>query len=457
MMFLVVLQEHLHAVDKNADSSNNWSHDFLTVRRMVRCRFVEVNSETAKSSNSGHWRFRTTHGHDLIIQNCNSIHFNMAEEKIISLGHVLITGGSGFLGHHIVKLLSSRKACSKLTVLDLKKPENPVSGVDYQNGDLTDYDAMLSLLQKLKPDAVIHTAGPVHTTKSKDMMYKVNVDGTKNLVRASRETGVKAFVYTSSASVIHDTKSDLVNANEDYPLVMGKNQPEYYTTTKAQAEMHVLASNRAASHPKFLTAALRPSAMFGEGDVQLLPPGLSAYYRGQTKVQIGRNENLFDFTEITNVAHAHHLCLAGLLATRDREDKGGAKPLDHEKVDGEAFFITNDSPVYFFDFARMVWAAAGDKTQPSQVWSLSKDLGLLIATIMEVVFWVMRWGKPNLTRQQVQYTCMTRYFNIDKAKMRLAYLPVVEMNEGIRRGVKDALYRGVVAGQPPELKGKKEE
>ncbi|MGG6495689.1 UNVERIFIED_CONTAM: hypothetical protein NY603_22480, partial [Bacteroidetes bacterium 56_B9] len=68
--------------------------------------------------------------------------------------------------------------------------------------------------------------------------------------------------------------------------------------------------------------------------MQLIPPGLSAYYKGQTKIQIGDNENLFDFTEITNVAHAHHLATAALLATSEREGKGLAAPLDHEKVDG---------------------------------------------------------------------------------------------------------------------------
>ena len=70
----------------------------------------------------------------------------MAEEETYpSLGHVLVTGGSGFLGHHIVSLLASRKATSKLTVLDLKQPEKPVAGVDYEKGDFTDYDSVLSL------------------------------------------------------------------------------------------------------------------------------------------------------------------------------------------------------------------------------------------------------------------------------------------------------------------------
>lgn len=381
------------------------------------------------------------------------------EEKYIEdlpkLGHVLVTGGTGFLGHHIVKLLASRKACAKLSVLDIRAPADAVLGVNYENGDITDYDSTLKLFGKLKPDAVVHTASPNHFQKSKELMHKINVEGTKTLVRVSQETDVKAFVFTSSASVISDTKSDLVYADETYPLIMGANQPEYYTTTKAQAELHVLASNRTASHPTFLTCAIRPSAMFGEGDVQLLPPGLSAYYRGQTKFQIGPNENLFDFTEITNVAHAHHLALAALLATRQREDEGKARPLDHERVDGEAFLITNDSPVYFFDFARRCWAEAGDKTDPSQVWALSKDLGLIIAVIMEWIFFLFKMGNPNLTRQRVQYMSMTRYYNIDKAKLRLGYAPVVSMDEGVRRGVKDALFRGVVDGQPMELKGKR--
>jgi sterol-4alpha-carboxylate 3-dehydrogenase (decarboxylating) len=50
---------------------------------------------------------------------------------------------------------------------------------------------------------------------------------------------------------------------------------------------------------------------------------------------------------------------------------------------------------------------------------------------------------------------MTRYYNIDKAKQRLGYTPLVGLQDGIKRGVADALYRGVVVGQPEELKGKK--
>ncbi|OTA37903.1 hypothetical protein BTJ68_02456 [Hortaea werneckii EXF-2000] len=341
-------------------------------------------------------------------------------EQIKSLGRVAVTGGCGFLGGHIVSLLAERDVCDKTIAIDIKGPANPVEGVQYETTDITNYDAVLSLFENLKLDAVIHTASPPALNhKNHELFYNVNVNGTKNLVRAAQETGVKAFVYTSSASVIHDTVSDLVNADESYPLIMGANQPEYYTTTKAQAELHVLSSNRAPRTPNSLPP----------------PSGPPPYPQRRARAPPG---------------------LAALLATSDRDAEGKALPLDTEKVDGEAFFITNDSPVYFFDFARMCWAAAGDRTRPEQVWQLSKDVGLLIATLMEWIFWLFRLGQPNLTRQQVKYTCMTRFYSIDKAKRRLGYRPVVGLQEGIKKGVHDALYRGVVKGQPEEFKGNRE-
>jgi len=378
------------------------------------------------------------------------------EKSTRSLGHVVVTGGAGFLGHHIVTLLNKRNACTKLTVLDLKPAPEPVPGVEYSFGDITDYDSMLALFQKIKPDAVIHTASPNANMHVKELMYKVNVGGTKNILRVSQESGVKAFVYTSSASIIHDTRSDLILADESYPIIIGKDQPQYYTTTKAEAEIAVLAANRETAYPNFLTAAIRPSAMFGTGDVQLLPPLMASYYRGQAKFQLGDNNNLFDYTEITNVAHAHHLATAALMATGERYASGMGAPLDHERVDGEAFLITNDCPVYFFDFARRCWAEMGDNTAPKSAWTLSKDVALLIASLLGWIFWLLRKGEPTLTNQRVTYATIARYFSIDKAKRRLGYRPIVGLEEGIRKGVRDALYRGAIPGQPMEFKGNAE-
>lgn len=150
-----------------------------------------------------------------------------------SLGHVLVTGGCGGLGSQMITLLLERSACSKISSLDLRPSLEPIEGCEYHFGDLCDEIAMHELLNKIKPTVVIHTASPKFNINQPEIMYKVNVEGTKTIVRVAQETGVKAFVYTSSASVISDTQTDLINADEEYALVTGKDQPEYYTHTKA--------------------------------------------------------------------------------------------------------------------------------------------------------------------------------------------------------------------------------
>lgn len=239
---------------------------------------------------------------------------------------------------------------------------------------------------------------------------------------------MKAFVYTSSASVVHDTVSDLVNADERWPVLRAPLQREYYSETKGIAEEVVLAANR--KYGDMLTLALRPAGIFGEGDMQMIPNMLKAFENGQTKFQLGDNDNLFDFTYVGNVAYAHVLAAVALMDTHAL----GTKPLDHERVDGEAFFVTNGEPVYFWDFARMVWKCAGDETVPGDVWVIGKEVGLALATAVEWVFWGI--GRvPNLTRGKVRYSCMTRFYCVDKARARLGYRPRWGVEEGVRRTV----------------------
>ena len=357
-----------------------------------------------------------------------------SEKPPKSLGSVLVVGGCGFLGYHIVsQLLENHSA--QVSVLDLRTTKNRLPSVNYYDGDITSEADVRLTLEKTKPTIIIHTASPPgadNTTKALRALYKkVNIDGTRNLVERAGEAGcVKAFIYTSSASIIHDTVSDLINADERWPILRAPKQREYYSETKGIAECIVLAANR--QYGNMLTVALRPATIFGEGDTAITPNMLKAYEKGQTKFQLGSNENLFDFTYVGNVTHAHILAAVALMNTHALK----TQPLDHEKVDGEAFFITNDEPMYFWDFARTVWSAAGDKTQPSQVWVIGKAFGMVIVWLTEWLFWLAGGRVPNLTRKKVIYSSLTRYYNIDKAKNVLGYEPQVRLDEGVQRTVK---------------------
>lgn len=205
---------------------------------------------------------------------------------------------------------------------------------------------------------------------------------------------------------------------------------------QALAEQVVLEANRTSS--QFLTTALRPALIYGEGDVQALPLILQAARRGQWRFQIGDNSNLFDTTYAGNAAYGHLLAAEALLYTHNL---GSTVPLDLERVDGEAFFITNDAPVPFWDFARGVWKAGGIAESTNKVWHLGQGFSMALGAFLEGVMWML--GRTaNLTKEKVRFSTIHRYYNIEKAKSRLGYRPIVPLEEGIRRAVREIDERG---------------
>ncbi|KAI4101303.1 MAG: hypothetical protein LQ339_005101 [Xanthoria mediterranea] len=366
-----------------------------------------------------------------------------------SLGSVLVVGGCGFLGSHIVRQLLDSYSCD-ISVLDLRTTTNRYPNVSYHEGNITSLESLRPIFSSVKPAVIIHTASPaftsgnakLHQGKARSLFHSVNVTGTSNLLTCASEiSSVQAFIYTSSSSVIHDTVSPLCNANESYPVLTSPFQPEYYAETKALAESLVLAHNRHPSSPHLFTASIRPAGIFGEGDLQLIAGMMKALAKRQTAFQLGPNTNLFDFTYVGNAAHAHILAAIALLTTAHRFGATRTVPLDHERADGQAFFITNAQPVYFWDFARAVWATAGDPVSracPAGIWTINETLGLAIAGLLEWIMWVFTAGtkQPSMTRGVVKYSCMTRYFDTGKAKSVLGYTPVWGLDEGVERTVR---------------------
>jgi len=140
-----------------------------------------------------------------------------SSEPSASIQSVLLIGSNGFLGKTIPDRIVTRHPHCKVTLLDIA----PKSALDYpyHRGDITNLSSLLEIFDKVKPQVVIHSATPPITTVgqgSEKLYFSVNVEGTRNVIKACNETGVTALVYTSSASVIYDG-GDLINANEKQP------------------------------------------------------------------------------------------------------------------------------------------------------------------------------------------------------------------------------------------------
>ena len=120
-----------------------------------------------------------------------------------------------------------------------------------------------------------------------------------------------------------------------------------YTAAKATADTMVLVAN---DPPHLRTAVLRPSGIIGEGDSQVIPALLKGMDQGMARIQLGDGTSDFDFVYVGNVADACVCCAEAMV----REAALTLPPPPSKRVSGEAFFITNNSPIKFWGFARLV-------------------------------------------------------------------------------------------------------
>jgi sterol-4alpha-carboxylate 3-dehydrogenase (decarboxylating) len=346
---------------------------------------------------------------------------------------VLVIGGCGGLGHHIVKQLLEDGDATDITVFDKSLDRNRVQGAKYIKGDLGSVDDVCHVFQAIKPQVVFHTASPMlmGQKNSNSLFEKINIEGTHNLLKTINETSsVKVLVYTGTSSVIHNNITDIINATEDLPKCYLPEQTEYYTHTKAVAEDLILGANR---KDGLLTVALRGSTLFGEGDNTTIPQMVNNAKSQRSRMQVGDGKNLFDCTYLGNAAHAHVLAARILIKT----PVSAPPPPDDQRIDGEAFVITNDEPWPLFDFIRAVAAAAGHPVAKDDVRIVPSWLFYLIAILAEWAVWMSSFGRreSQINRKMVRYLGMTRTFDISKAKKRLGYRPRIGIQDAIQRSV----------------------
>lgn len=346
-----------------------------------------------------------------------------------SLGSVLVVGGCGFLGHEIVHLLCKDPTCT-VSVLSRDPREPRVDGVTYQACDISDLDSLRALVHRIRPQTIVNTASPIFFQDKieETALYKVNVVGTQNLLDVANTTSsVRAFVHTSSTSV--HGRSNIRLLTEDAPLVDRSSSSDDYAITKAAADTVVLKANCSGLQ----TLCLRLPVIYGERDNQFFPGSLAILRDGKTNIQLGDNTNLFDAVYVGNAALAHVLAIKTLL--RAKEETRPAK--------GDAFFITDDAPMPFWDFQRKIWNEAGDRTPLEQVRVIPAWVGMAIAVFVEYVFWFFTFAQklpPKSLRQDtLRYAITESTYCISKAKERLGYEPLTSTDEGIRRGVRWAL------------------
>jgi sterol-4alpha-carboxylate 3-dehydrogenase (decarboxylating) len=208
-------------------------------------------------------------------------------------GPVLVFGGCGFLGHHLVKrLLDGTINNHQVTVVDVVIDRNRHPSATYRVADITKRDEVAKVYQEVNPQVVFHMVSPNPFERDHSLLERVNVTGTQSLISCAKAIStVRAFMYTSSSSVVHNQRQPMVEATEDLPVLFYPYQPEFYSHTKALAESMVLTANR---NSGMLTASIRPGALYGPRDNMMSTNVTNSVLRGRAKIRFGTGEYLYD-------------------------------------------------------------------------------------------------------------------------------------------------------------------
>lgn len=224
----------------------------------------------------------------------------------IKNSHILVTGGAGFIGSHIVDSLLIKGA--KVTVLDnlqFGNLENLIHvrrDIEFVQGDIMDVNLLECLMRGV--DAVSHQAAQLEillATSNPHWDLQINTIGTLNVLEAARKAGVAKVINASSACV-YGQKSGPTNEDDS-------RHPNWtYGVSKLAAEEYCRIYSMNKGLP---TTSLRYAIVYGEREWfrRALPIFLKRTMEGLAPVVFGTGGQFRDLIHVADVVAMHNLCL----------------------------------------------------------------------------------------------------------------------------------------------------
>ena len=318
----------------------------------------------------------------------------------------LVTGGGGFLGGAIVRLLR-RRGDEVRSFARGAYPALEAAGVEVHRGNLEDAAAVSRAVQGM--DVVFHVAALPGVWGPYEDYFRANVSGTEHVLAACRRHEVSRLVFTSTPSVVYRGR-DIEGGDESLPYA--ESFSAHYPRTKAVAERMVLA----ADGEHLSTTALRPHLVWGPGDNHLVPRTVARGRAGRLRL-IGDRPNVVDTVYVDNAADAH-------LAAADRLSPGAP-------CAGKAYFISNGEPLPLAEITNGILAAAG---LPPVTKRIPTPIAVALGGLAELVYGGLRIrSEPPLTRFVARQLSTAHWYDISAARRDLDYQPRVSIEEGLSR------------------------
>src|SRR6266516_4002023 len=318
---------------------------------------------------------------------------------------VFVTGGTGFIGGHVARMLRERGDEVRALV---RSPDKGAAltelGCELVPGTLSDKDAIRAGMEGC--DAAIHGAAVYEVgipSSEHRAMYEANVIGTENVLRAALDAKLDRVVYISTVGAFGNTKGQVVDESYQHPSA---GYTSYYEETKVEA--HRLAT-RLIAEEALPCVIVQPGGVYGPEDHSAVGRQMNQFLAGRMPL-IAFPDLGFNMVHVDDVA-------AGVLLALDKGKVGEAYVLGGQITTMRELIQT---------LARAAGKKAPTRTLPTGVMKAMAPIGPIVGKVMN--------QGPNLRELISSADKVTFWAKHDKAIAELGYSP-----RGLEQGLRDTL------------------
>lgn len=313
--------------------------------------------------------------------------------------NVLVTGSSGFIGSHLLERFLSRGYHVKCLIrksTDLRWIKD--FPVEFVHGDISDFNSLLSIVPDI--DYVYHLGGLLRAKKEQDF-YRVNHEGTRNLLEACRLkcTALKRFIFISSQAAVGPSTDGIPLTEDDPPRPISA-----YGRSKQLAEQEVMKYMK-----YFPVTIVRPPVVYGPRDDDILE--IFRYIKFGIKPLIGNQKKIISLIQI------HDIVRGILLAA------------EHTNAENEIFFIANKKGYSWIEIEDLIAQIMQKKTVtirlPEFVVDVAANLSEQVANIFKNV---ALFNRDKVIEMKQKYWLV----DTSKAEQKLNFVTQISLEDGIR-------------------------
>ena len=291
----------------------------------------------------------------------------------------LITGGSGYIGSRLVEHLSTREDTERIVICDVRPPRTYRPKTEFERLDVRDAAAVRSVVDRVRPDALLHLAFILNPVHDEAFMYEVDVNGTHNVLEAASGADTPHVLVTTSAVAYGAFPDNPVPLTEDDPV----RGVATFSYARDKTESDRLCQLWGLRHPDRTMTIVRPCIVFGPNVDNYL---VRLWTNQPFQADVGNLDNELQFVHEDDVATAvqglldgHHagafnVSGDGVMTLRETtevaEIPSRKMPLGLYRLLGKVFWALRQSeaPPGQIEFAIHPWLVSNEKLKRTIDW-----------------------------------------------------------------------------------------